>query len=228
MWRIPVHTNLCSDETTIQLFGVFVQEPVTVITDLLITAVCWYLFFHPSKKLPVNRVTVLYRYFFLVMGLATLFGGILGHAFCSALGMSWKLPGWLLSMVAVMLAERASIIRSAYLMSPRVAQIFTVMNVFELTLLVCLTLYTRNFFFVEFHAFYGFVIVVGLFEFWHYRKTGNAGSRQLLFSVGVSFIAAMVHILHIDLHTWFTATDLAHTIMSINAWFLFRAIQKFD
>jgi hypothetical protein len=228
MWQIPVHTNLCSDETTIQLLGISIEEPVTVVTDFFITIVCWFLFFNSSKRLPTNRVTILYRYFFFVMGLATLFGGIFGHAFCSVLGLQWKLPGWLLSMVAVMLAERASIIRSAYLMSPRVAQIFTVMNVFELTLLVSLTLYTRNFFFVEFHAFYGFVIVVGLFEFWHYRKTGNAGSKQLLLSVGVSFVAALVHILQIDLHTWFNATDLAHTIMSFNAWFLFRAVQKFD
>lgn len=228
MWRIPVHTNLCNDETTIDVFGISVEEPVTVLTDLIITLVCWVLFFHSSKQLPANRVTALYRYFFFVMGLATLFGGIFGHAFCSVLGIHWKLPGWLLSMVAVMLAERASIIRSAYLMSPLVAQIFRVMNVFELILLVSLTLVTKNFFFVEFHAFYGFVVVVGVFEFWHYRKTGNIGSKQLLLSVGVSFVAALVHILHIELHTWFNATDLAHTIMSCNAWFLFRAVQKFD
>ncbi len=69
MWRIPVHTNLCSDETTIDVFGISVEEPVTVLTDLIITLVCWILFFHTSKKLPANRVTSLYRYFFFVMGL---------------------------------------------------------------------------------------------------------------------------------------------------------------
>jgi hypothetical protein len=207
-------------------WGVRIQEPITALTDLLITAVCWYLFAKLRPYKEKSRVYRLFQSFFFMMGLATLLGGIFGHAFNYAVGYLLKLPGWIASMFAVMLAERSAIIHSRPLMKLNIGNFFAVINIIELITLITLTCLTLNFFFVEFHAFYGLLIVFGCFETYVYLKTKDEGAKNMLISVGISAIAAAVHISHFSIHRWFNYLDLAHIIMCVSAFVLYNGVKK--
>ena len=91
-----------SEQTTVELFEVRLFEPVTVLTDLLVSGVCFYAF-HKLGKTPKSSepdvVCTLFRYYFLAMGIATLYEGIIGHGFLYLFGFKWKLPGWIISMI---------------------------------------------------------------------------------------------------------------------------------
>lgn len=210
----------------IYILGIRIQEPMTVLTDFFITITCWSIFISLKgyhERAPVFR---LFRYFFFMMGLATLLGGIFGHAFSYAAGYQLKLPGWICSMIAVMLAERSSIIHSGKLHKKSISQLFSVINIVELATFIIIVCYTLNFLFVEIHAFYGLLIVFGSFEFFIYIKTKDEGSKYMLFSVGVSGLAGLVHITHFSIHTWFNYLDLAHCLMCVSAVFLFRGVKR--
>ncbi|MFN0274880.1 MAG: DUF6962 family protein [Chitinophagales bacterium] len=223
---IPDHTNTCVDDTSIEIFNLKIQEPVTTLTDFLITVCCWYIFFRARKEVEKNHITELYLYFIFMMGLATLFGGVFGHALCYKLGVGFRLPGWIMSMVAVMLCERAAIMHTKKVMPAKVGKFFANANIVELILLITITCITLNFFFVEFHAFYGLLVVTGSFELYNYKKTKAASSKWILYSVAFSSVAAVAHIWKLSPHPWFNYLDLAHSIMCVSVFILYNGVRK--
>ncbi|MFT7614195.1 MAG: hypothetical protein ACI9J3_003177, partial [Parvicellaceae bacterium] len=94
----------------IDLFGLRIEEPITMATDFLVGIVCFYALFRLMQKKKKNQVkgdpTVFQflKYFFLLMGISTILGGLLGHGFNYALNIYWKLPYWGVSMFSVALA----------------------------------------------------------------------------------------------------------------------------
>jgi uncharacterized membrane protein len=90
-------------------FGIRIDEPMATITDVLVAFVCFYAYYQLTRKrLPGNSQLYL-RYYFLLMGIATFLGGVIGHGFLYALSFPWKLPGWIIGIVSVALIERSSI-----------------------------------------------------------------------------------------------------------------------
>jgi len=197
------------------------HEPVTVLTDLLVTAVCWRAAWLLRKQKP-SSLRQLFEAYFWMMGLATAYGGIIGHGFIVQLGFSWKVPGWLISMLAVALLERAAIFHAGSELPERWAKALAWLNVAELISLTAIVLTTLNFFFVEAHAAYGLLGVVGSLEAWLWYRHRSPGSLPLLQAVGIAALAAGVHLFEISLHTWFNHLDLSHCLMAWAAWQFYR------
>ncbi len=213
--------------TSIEIAGIKILEPVTTITDLLVTAVCFYAFVHlRTHEHRESKHVKFYRYFFLFMGLATLLGGIIGHAFLYLFSFGWKVPAWIVSMISIALAERAAIMRARPLMHNKLGSFFTYLNLMELLTFMFISIYTLKFIFVEIHAMYGLLIVVFSFEGYIYLHTRDAGSKKILWSVLLAAMAASAHIGEISFHRWFNYFDLAHVLMAISCWVLFSAVQE--
>ncbi|HEX3009960.1 MAG TPA: hypothetical protein VHO90_20330, partial [Bacteroidales bacterium] len=107
-------------QPSVYIWGVRIDEPVTSLTALMIAAVCLFAFVRLGK-LDKSKSVFYLRYYFLIMAAATANGGIIGHAFLSHLSFAWKLIGWILSMVSVMLIERASIEYASKLLPVRIS-----------------------------------------------------------------------------------------------------------
>lgn len=168
------------------------------------------------------------RWYFLIMAIATFLGGILGHAFQYAVGLEWKLPGWLISMLSVMAIERASIMHSGPLLNKKFSRFLEIANVVELITFAVITFSTLNFFFIQVHSAYGLGLIVLPLHFYVYRKTRNEGSRIIFLSVIFATLAAFFYTSKIGLHLWFNHLDLAHTVMSISLYFFYRGALKLE
>jgi len=63
------------EPTSIEIGGLLILEPVTTVTDLVVTAVCfnafYHLLYHEHKKIPHVKF---YRYYFRFMGSAKNWG----------------------------------------------------------------------------------------------------------------------------------------------------------
>ena len=70
-----------------ELFGLQIMEPVVTLTDFLITGVCVYAFIQLSKKNLTDKAHWCMRWYFLLMALATFFGGLLVHTHQAQLGV---------------------------------------------------------------------------------------------------------------------------------------------
>ena len=220
--QMPTPTN----QPSIELFGVTIMEPMVTFTDLWITAVCIYAFYKLLKLKQEGLVLRYMRLYFIIMALATFLGGILGHAFQDMVGLGWKLPGWLISMLAVSSIERATIMYVHPLINPKFARFLEIANIIELFVFAAITFGTLNFFYIQVHSAYGLGLIVLPLHFYAYMKTKNEGSRIIFLSVCFASIAAFTYTLEVGINKWFNHLDVSHTVMALSLYFFYRGARK--
>ena len=137
---------MVSPQPSIYPFGIRIDEPMAVVTDLLVSAVCFYAFYKLTKKNLPGRSQWYLRYYFLLIGIATFLGGVIGHGFLYALSFPWKLPGWTISMISVALIERSAISHARRLIKPVIVRTFLIVNIIELVIVMTVTMTTLDFF----------------------------------------------------------------------------------
>ena len=213
---------------TINFLGLRIDEPIVTLTDLLVSGLCLFYFYKLHKAGNTEKVFTWFKYYFLLMGIATALGGLLGHAFLYAFTFGWKLPGWILSMFAIMFIERGAIEHSGMLFKPRMVNILKVVNVVELVIFLSLTIFTLDFFFVEFHSGYGLMFVVLSFEGYLYLQTRNPASANILTGIGFAALAALFFMNEWVLHQWFNHLSASHTLMAVATWFIYRGVKRIN
>ena len=214
------------NQPSIQLAGIQIAEPVTTLTVLIVSFICFYSFVR-LRLIPVkNKVHFYLQYYFLSMGIATAIGGIIGHAFLYALSFEWKLIGWIASMFSIMLVERASIEYALPLIHNRIGNIFKWVNLVELCTFITLTCIRLDFFFVEVHSSYGLLIVVASLNIYVFTKLKTPGSKIFLIAVGFSAIAALIYMNKWSISVWFNYNDISHVLMSISALFFYFGARR--
>lgn len=215
---------LSFEETSINLFGIRIDEPVATITDLMVSAVCFYAYFRLARHKNQTLTIQYFQYYFLAMGIATTFGGLIGHGFLYLFSFTWKLPGWLISMISIALLERASIeYARPHITNQKIFKFFAWLNIIELITFIILTFSTLNFFFVEIHSAYGLLVVTAGFHSFVYYKSKSEASRLTLIGVGISALAALFFMNEWVIHKWLNHIDISHIIMTIAAWFFYLA-----
>ena len=213
------------EKTSLEIYGVLIQEPMTTLTDLLVSGVCFYAF---SILHPTNRSTTLLKYYFLTMAMATGYSAIFGHALLHYVGFEWKIPGWLMSMFSVALIERTSITHAKPILSERLGKFLTLLNGIELMVLIIIVLATLNFKFVEVHAAYGLLVVVFSLELYIFKNTRAESSLLFIVATGISAMAGAVHLSQFTIHTWFNYLDLSHVLMAIAAYVFLLGGRKLE
>jgi hypothetical protein len=217
-----------SDIITIFIGNLRIDEPMGTLTDLLVSALCIIFFYKLHKSGINNRSTALFKYYFLLMGIATLLGGVFGHAFLYALSMPWKLPGWITSMFSIMLIERAAINHTRILFSEKVIKVLGYINIIELTTFMVLSIITLDFAFVEFHSGYGLMFVVLGLEGYLFFKTKNEASKFILIGIGLAAVGALFFMNKWIIHPWFNHLAASHTILAIAAYFFYQGAKRID
>lgn len=210
------------ENPSIYPFGLRIDEPVTTLTDIVVALVCWYAWWRlrPYRQPLEMRY---FRAFFLLMGVATILGGVAGHGFLYALSFYWKLPGWLLSMVSITLLERAVIFYSRSLLHRSTRHFFYWFNILELVVFAGLAFSQLEFRFVEIHSAYGLMVVVLGFCLYNlYRGRDNRSIRLFIAGVVLSIIAAVIFTGRISISQWFNYIDISHVLMAGTAWLLYR------
>lgn len=219
------------EQASWHIAGLRIDEPITTLTDLLVSLVCFYALNQIRKRMPPSTTKTLMAWYFLGMGLATMVGGIAGHAFLYALSPAWKLPGWLFSMLAITAIERVMIINCKPLIPEAWGKFLDKLNILELVVFVGLTIGTLNlhpenhslaFKYVEIHSAYGLLGVVFTLSLLHYRRTKNKGAKFFMIAVGHCALAAVIFIEKIGIHANFNHADVSHVFMAISAFYFYR------
>jgi hypothetical protein len=213
---------------TIYIAGLRIDEPIVTLTDLLVSFLCLYFFYKIQKSGKKNKVFIYFKIYFLNMGIATLLGGIIGHAFFYNFSFYWKLPGWIMSMISIMFVERAAIEHTRIWLTDSIIKVFRVINILEFLIFLSLTIFTLNFFFVEFHSGYGLMFVVLSLEGFLFWKIKNIAGKYMLIGVGFAAVAALFFMNKISPHQWFNYLSISHILMAIAATFFYMGTLKID
>lgn len=209
----------------IEVLGLTILEPSTVVSSLMMTVVCA-VGCHKSIPYRNQRIAGLTIGFLIFMGLATAIGGILGHGFLYKTGMVGKLPGWLCGIFALAFYERGVMYRLEGLIEARQLRRLLWINVLGVVFFVGLTVYYQVFHISQYQAIYSLLVMIGSMELFIYRKTRNIGSLYVFFAIGFAVMAALVHLSGVSLGNWCQANDISHVPMAASIWFLYLAMAK--
>ncbi len=212
--------------TSIEIGDISIHEPVTTLTDLLVSVVCIYAAIQLHKAKHSSFYFVFMKWFFIAMAAGTAISGIIGHAFLHMLSFKWKVPGWLISMIAIALIERATIVRARPLLGPKTGKILLLLNIFELFIFVGIMIYSLKFTYVETHAAYGLICIVLVLESFILYKRNDPGSRYTMLAIACCALSAFTHIACISIGKWFNHLDVSHVCMAVAAYLFFVGTQK--
>ena len=215
-------------QPSIYPFSIRIDEPIATLTDVIVAIVCFYAFYQLNKlKLP-GRSQMYFRYYFLLMGVATFLGGVIGHGFLYALSFGWKLPAWIISMVSIALVERSAIAHARPLIKPGIGKFFLVFNLIELLTIMIITMTTLNFKWVQFHSGYGLLAIVSTFHIYTYVKTKDRGSLTILGAVLISCCASVIFVNEISIHIWFNYIDISHVLLALSAYVFYLGATRLE
>jgi hypothetical protein len=209
----------------IYISGLRIGEPVTAVTDFLVTAVCFYAFYK-LRDLP-NSNRKYFRLYFLLLGLAVLWGGFAAHAFAYFLSQAWKVPGWLASTWAVSLLA-VGMVRQHQNLIAKFSKLIYLIILLELLFVTGATLYSLEFRWAGFHSAFGLLFIVSTLSVWSYFKFRDTGSKLMLIGVGIFILSGLVFTLQLKMHTWFNHVDLTHVFLTVAAYVFYRAIVKME
>lgn len=208
-------------QPSIYPFGIRIDEPIGTLTDILVALVCFYAYYQLSKRKLSGRSQMYFRYYFLLMGIATLSGGVIGHGFLYALSFGWKLPGWIIGMISIALVERSAIAHARPLIRTRIGKFFLIVNLIELIAIITITMITLDFTWVQIHSGYGLLAIVATFHAFTWYRTRDNGSLIIMGGVVITGIASIVFMSKFSLHTWFNYLDLSHVLLALAAYVMY-------
>jgi len=214
-------------QPSIELLGIVLREPITALTDVFIAIACLIAYFKLRRLPQNNSLQKLFKYHFLLMGIATFLGGVIGHALMNYLPHYMRLPGWIAGMISIALLERAVISYACKFLPANTGRFFLRLNIVELIFFATLILITMNFKFVLFHTVVGILIIVTGFTSLIYFKEKSAGSKYILYAIGVSVVGVIFFVLKLGLHKWFNHADIGHVFMIIATVFYFLGAKSF-
>jgi len=212
----------------IELFGLRVDEPIVTLTDLIVSFLCFLYFYKMTVSPNKGKVFTYFKYYFLVMGLATTFGGIIGHAFYYEFSKAWKLVGWIISMFAIMLIERGAIEHTRIALNKKYVKILGIVNIVEFILFFGLVLYTLEFFYVQLHSGYGLMFVVFTIEVLLFLKTKNKSTQYIMAGIGFAALSALSFATEFSIHRWFNYLSLSHMLMAVATVFIYGGVKRIN
>lgn len=208
---------------TVFFGNIRVDEPITVLTDLLVVGICFFSFI---KTRGGNQSTAikLYRWFILTTGISTLVSAIIGHAFLYHFGFGAKIYGWVTGMASIVFAQFAAIYHSRSILSKATFKSWLIVNAFEIVLAYVLLFVIFSFVIVEVHSAFGLVVTVTILEYAHYKRSQSLLSKYMVIGVGVAVLAVLCHVFKLALSVWFNHLDLSHIIIAIAVYMMHKGI----
>lgn len=206
--------------------NIVLEEPVTALTDFIVTLLCFYFF----KKLNQNeyntRRNQLWRKFFMFVGLSTFFGGIAHLLFFYLQGPIHKTI-WLsmnvLSAISVYFAELSAI---EVVIADKSKKQLNILALLLLVSFTSLSLYTQNFNIAKINMGIGLVFI--LISHIITNKRGLQGSLYVVLGMSCSFIPVFIHSFKISLSKWFNFNDISHVFMMLSLYLIFLGAAAFN
>ncbi len=209
-------------QPSIEVLNLRIDEPVTTVTDLIMAAICFYAYFRIREQESTGKIKCYFKYYFLTLGIATLAGGLLGHAFLYSLSPRWKLVSWVFTLISVAIFSHALIELAKPLLKPGFSRMVSRVNLLILSLALLYTLYTLAFSAVKYYTIFGMFAVVGSLSYFIYQKTESRGVVKLMVGVGVGLLSAFIFSFEWGIGPWFNHNDISHVILSFSAFSLYK------
>lgn len=210
------------NETSVNIFGHALYEPVTVVTNLLISFSCAY-FFMKLRSGTDQKLRNYWRFFFFYIGLSTFIGGI-AHGFKPYFSEQGFYILWmtmnLTSIPSSYYLLKATIETTGYAPETKVKLGYAAIG--AAAVLAILTVILNNFVLIKINA--GIVILLTIIRHAVLLKKAWPGAVYILGGFAFSLSSLVVHTAKLSLSDWFNFKDISHVIMNISLAVIFIGV----
>jgi hypothetical protein len=205
------------------------REPVTTLTDLLVSMVAFYGFVkywhHQGNK---NKSFLYFKYYLLCFTVGMASAALLGHGLQAYVGPEYKRIGWICSAIGLFLFGLGSIKEIEYSISKTVKQIILFLFIIQFMLFVLLMVNpnTSNFVTAQLSStisLIGFILPIHLYNF---IKNKNQASFIVIAAISYSVLPAFVYNYQLSFNNWFNYHDISHVLMAIFMLFMIKGTFK--
>lgn len=211
--------------TQIMIGGFLIQDPMTLLTDLILGAQCFGLAFLLWKRGNHAAESRWIFFFLLVLGIGSIEGGIVNHGWYYLFGPGWKLPMVLLVGSSLPFLMMGNVYSIRALVSPRTFKALSWLVLLEyLGFLGFLT--TQPIEVIDFkslvpHLSIGLLVFVPLLQRYAIKKDPHKSRRMMLWGIASTLPVGAVNILKISPDKWFNMYDLVHVLLMITVYLIF-------
>ncbi len=211
-------------QPSVEILDLRVDEPVTMLTDLLLAAVCIYALFSIRHFISVKRTASYFRYYFLTLAMAAMSGGILGHALLYRLDPGWRMVSWVFTLLSVALMAHALLEVASPLITRGLKRAAAWMNVIFLIIALCCMFRYMTFEAVKYYTIFGMLLVAGSMSLYIYNLTGQRGLVVLMMGIATGMVASLVYSNQLGLSPWFNHNDISHVVLSFSVLVINRGV----
>jgi len=201
----------------LEFLGVRIYEPMTVLTNFILTGMCWYFF----KKLKANDRN--WALFFLFLACSTFFAAI-GHGYADTLDNPVKFVARIFAILSVMFGGVASIRTLSNLRSRNLLTAFMfVQSLVFLGWLIAVNTFVP----IKLNSVVGLGVIVLGIHLYHLIREKAARDLWIVTGILVSASAAIVNTYQIGLSPNFTYHDVGHVVMMVGLLIMYQGISKY-
>jgi len=215
-----------------QISGLRIDEPMTVITNIILFVVCTYCSFVVMRGNSARHDFVKnYSLFLLFTGVAALMGGIFSHGFKYYFGITYSIPGWFIALggayYASLGAFRHGLANELWpsIDSRKKSNVENVLMTLFFVSMVLTIIYT-NFLIVTIYTAICISVIGLIIEVMIYRKTREEGSRLYMIGIGIGFLVLFIYLFKLGISPSFNHNDVAHIIMTVSMVVLMKSFGK--
>jgi len=206
------------DPIKFELFGLHLQEPMAILTNLLVSIFCFFAYYRLRNL--TNEANYWWRLFFIIFGVSTVFGAM-GHAFFYYFGIPGKFPCWIVGTIGNACAAKGMLSIISTVAPKKYASWLVVI---KSIVLLALALITQKFIFIAIDAILTYLVYAGIFG-WFLLRRGIIEMRFMVLGVIVSLPSAFIFILKINPHRWLNKDDLSHLLMLVTLYCFYRGLK---
>lgn len=208
---------------TIYFGNIRIDEPITVLTDLLVVGVCFFGFFNTRSE---NQSTAikLYRWFLFTTGISTLVSAVVGHAFLYVFDFNAKIFGWITGIACIVFGQFAALYHTRKLIGEKTFKVLCWVNTIETIIAFILLFVVFKFVIVEVHSAIGLLLVVMILEAKYYKQTQSVLSKNMMLGISIAVLAIICHVFKLAISVWFNHMDLSHIIIAVSVYIMYKGI----
>ena len=211
-------------DTTIYISEFAIHEPVTVFTDYIISILCFYFYWQLNRSFFKDESTINWKRFFLLLSLASFFGGSSHGFFAVHQGWGYKTV-WLtmqaLNIFAVYRAQKATLYSA--LKNSHKKYYWNLSYHIQLILFFVSVFIFHNFLVVILNSIIGLIPVM-ILHFVDAKKVKE--SAWIAYGIVILFLTAFVNATRFSIHAYFSYLDIAHVLLMINLSLMFVGIKR--
>lgn len=217
-------TDITKIDTTIYIGDFALHQPVTVLTNCIITVLCFYFYLQLNRSALQNDSIINWKRFFLLLSLASLLGGISHGFFASHEGAGYK-SFWLtmqaLNIFSVYRAQQATL-HSALAHSDK-KYYWNLSYHTQLILFFVAIFIFQNFLVVIIDTAVGLIPIM-IIHFIDAKKVKESG--WIAYGILILFLSAIVNAAKFSFCPYFNYQDIAHVFAMINLTLMFIGIKR--